>query len=388
MVKAKKGVMKILFFIDGLIAGGKERRLLELLKGIKSGFNVEFELVVMNREIHYQEVFDLGIKVHYLIRKTKKDASVFSKFYKICKSFKPDIIHCWDSMTAVYSIPASKLLNIKLVNGMVVDAPERFNFFNRYWFRVKFAFLFSDIIIGNSKAGLKAYHAPSRKSTYIYNGFDFKRIKSIEEPGTVKTRFKIKSPVVVLMVGAFGDRKDYDSFVDAAKIICTKREGVEFIAVGDGKNFERISGKINGNTNDRIKLLGRQSDVESIINISDICVLTTNIKVHGEGISNSILEYMALGKPVIASSGGGTNEIVEDSTTGFLINPLSPGELAEKIEILIDDPERRARFGQAGLEKIKTKFSIDLMVNEYISLYESICKNELYIVKTNEHFNN
>src|SRR6185295_16931299 len=152
--------MKVLFFIDGLIAGGKERRLLELMKEIKSGFNVEFELVVMNREIHYQQVFELGIKIHYLIRKTKKDTSIFNKFYKICKSFKPDIIHCWDSMTAVYSIPASKLLKIKLINGMVVDAPERFNFSNKYWLRTKFAFLFSDIIIGNSKAGLRAYHAP------------------------------------------------------------------------------------------------------------------------------------------------------------------------------------------------------------------------------------
>jgi hypothetical protein len=101
MVKAKERGMKILFFIDGLIAGGKERRLLELMKGIKSGFDVEFELAVMNADIHYREVFDLGIKVHYLIRKTKKDASVFYKFYKICKNFRPDIIHCWDSMTAV-----------------------------------------------------------------------------------------------------------------------------------------------------------------------------------------------------------------------------------------------------------------------------------------------
>ena len=364
--------MKILFFIDGLIAGGKERRLLELMKGIKTGFDVEFELVVMNRDIHYRQVFDLGIKIHYLIRKTKKDASVFYKFYKICKSFKPDIIHCWDSMTAVYSIPASKLLKIKLINGMVVDAPERFNFSDKYWLRTKFAFLFSDIIIGNSKAGLKAYHAPLKRSVYIYNGFDFKRVKNIEAPEIVKSKFNIKSSIVVLMVGAFGDRKDYDSFIEAAKIICDEKNDIEFIAVGDGKNFERISEKIGQNMNGRIKLLGRQSDVESIINISDICVLTTNVKIHGEGISNSILEYMAMGKPVIASCGGGTNEIVEDSVTGFLINPLSPRELAEKIETLIDNPELRTKLGRAGMEKIKSTFSIDLMVGEYISLLRMV----------------
>ena len=369
--------MKVLFFIDGLIAGGKERRLVELMKGIKSGFEVEFEVVVMNPEVHYRQVFELGITIHYLIRKTKKDASVFYKFYKICKNFEPDIIHCWDSMTAVYSIPASKLLRIKLINGMVADAPERFGFSNKGWLRTKFAFFFSDVIIGNSKAGLKAYHAPVKKSAYIYNGFDFKRVKNIEMPQTVRNKFNIRSQVVVLMVGAFGDRKDYDSFVEAAKIVCRNKNDIEFIAVGDGKNFKRISEKIGGDMNGRIKLLGKQSDVESIINISDICILTTNMKVHGEGISNSILEYMAMGKPVIASYGGGTNEIVEDSVTGFLINPLSPRELAEKIEVLINNPELRARLGRAGMETVKSKFSLDSMVSEYISLYQSVLNNKL-----------
>ena len=86
------------------------------MKGIKLKPNIEFELVVMSNEIHYKEVFNWGIKIHYLIRKTKKDLSVFNKFYKICKQYNPDIVHCWDSMTAIYTIPACKLLNIKLVN--------------------------------------------------------------------------------------------------------------------------------------------------------------------------------------------------------------------------------------------------------------------------------
>lgn len=361
--------MRILFFIDGLIAGGRERRLVELMKGIKTNPGVEFELVVMNDEIHYKQVFELGIKIHYLIRTTKKDVSAFFKFYRICKAYRPDIIHCWDSMTAIYAIPASRLLHIKLINGMVSDAPARFS--NGFRIRTKIAFFFSSIIVGNSKAGLKAYKASQKKSLHIYNGFDFKRIKQIQEPGVVRAKFKINSQVVVLMVGAFGDRKDYDTFIEAAKLVCKRKKEVEFIAVGDGKNLDRISEKIGVDANGRIKLLGRQSDVESIINVSDICVLTTNITVHGEGISNSILEYMAMGKPVIASLGGGTNEIVEDSKTGFLINPFDPKELAEKIEIFMDDPGLRNKFGQAGKERVCTKFSIDHMISEYISLYKN-----------------
>src|SRR5665647_1342755 len=117
--------MRILFFINNLAAGGKERMLIELMKGIKLRQNIEFELIVMSREIHYQEVFHLDIKIHYLIRSIKKDLTVSYKFYNICKNYKADIVHCWDGMTAVIAVPACKLLNIKFVNGMVADTPVK-----------------------------------------------------------------------------------------------------------------------------------------------------------------------------------------------------------------------------------------------------------------------
>ena len=129
---------------------------------------------------------------------------------------------------------------------------------------------------------------------------------------------------------------------------------------------------IGSEQRDKIKLLGRQYNVESFISISDIGVLTTNSKVHGEGISNSILEYMALEKPVIASSGGGTNEIVEDQSTGFLISPASPEELSEKIEILLNSAELRKKMGIAGKQRINNIFSIEKMVHHYISIYKDL----------------
>jgi glycosyltransferase involved in cell wall biosynthesis len=372
--------MKILFSTDTLTSGGKERRLIELMKGLKSIPGIDFELAVMSEDIHYREVFDLGIKIHYIIRKRKKDLSVFSKFYKICKDYRPDIVHCWDSMSAVYLVPTCKLLNIKFVNGIVVDTPKKQNFSNKDWLRAKLTFPFSHIIVGNSRAGLAAYRAPKRKSVCVYNGFSFERTKNIGDPGDIRAKFNVKARYVVLMVGAFGVRKDYDSFVDAAMIICEKRRDIEFIAVGDGESFDRISQKIDARFKENIRLLGRQSDIESIISISDICVLATNSRVHGEGISNSILEYMALGKPVIASIGGGTNEIVEDGKTGILINPLDPAGLAGKIEILINDPGLRDQMGRAGKERIQQYFSIDKMVNTFISIYQDSMQNSKTVV--------
>jgi glycosyltransferase involved in cell wall biosynthesis len=370
--------MRILFFIDCFVAGGKERRLLELMKVLKTKHDagLEFELAVMDTEIHYKEIFDLGIKIHYLIRKTKKDISIFGKLYGLCKSFKPDVIHCWDSMTVVYSVPICRLLGIKLVNGMVVDAPVT-TITNKRWLRAQLTFPFSNIIIGNSQAGLRAYHAPVKKSVCIYNGFNFERLTKVEDPDVIKSKFNIRSAFVVLMVGSFEKKKDYESYVEAAKILCDKRKDVEFIAVGNGKRFAGISEKAGAFLNDKIKLIGSQLNVESIINISDVCVLMTNSKVHGEGISNSVLEYMAMGKAVVASSGGGTNEIIEGNKTGFLVSPSNPLELSEKIEMLINDIDLRTRMGAAGRLRIENHFSINKMVDNFISVYKNFAVNSV-----------
>jgi glycosyltransferase involved in cell wall biosynthesis len=373
MVKTNPITVKVLFFIDSMIAGGKERRLTELMKSFKTKPGVEFELVVMNKDIHYKEVFDLGIKIHYLIRKTKKDLSVFKQFYTICKQSKPDLVHCWDSMTAVYSIPACKLLGIKFVNGMIVDAPQKQNVFNKYWLRAKMTFLFSNIIIGNSKAGLEAYSVPKRKSFFIYNGFNFNRTNNIISAETIRAELAIKTQYVVGMVATFSEYKDYKTYFNAAQQILAKRNDVSFLAIGADTDSASAKAFIDDKYADNFRLLGKRTGVESLINAIDVCVLST----FTEGISNSILEYMAMGKPVVASEGGGTNEIVEDNSTGFLVKQSDPGELVTKIDILLNNAALRKKMGTEGQQRIRTVFSIDHMCNEYIELYEMVIKNKL-----------
>jgi glycosyltransferase involved in cell wall biosynthesis len=365
--------MKILFFTDTLNAGGKERRLTELMKALISRKDIEFELVVMSNEIHYKEVLDLGIKIHYIIRKTKNDISVFFRFLKLCRNLRPDIIHCWDSMTAVYLVPASKLLNIKLVNGMVVDSPVRQNVLNKYWLRGRLTFPFSDAIVGNSKAGVLAYKAPLKKSIVIYNGFNFSRIKNLISKDTVKEQIGLDSDsgYIVGMVASFSHYKDYPTYFEAARILLKKRKDITFLAIGNETDSAESQKLIEKENSAHFRLLGKRSGIESIVNLMDICVLST----FTEGISNSILEYMALGKPVIATSGGGTNEIVADLKTGFLIGTSNPEELAEKIELLLDNVKLREGMGLAGKEWIVKYFSIDLMINKYINLYNDLLKN-------------
>jgi len=202
---------------------------------------------------------------------------------------------------------------------------------------------------------------------------DLRRFEKLKDPSIVFREIfgtRAKRPFVIGMVAQFdAERKDYGTLIQAAKFLIPSNDSLMFVLVGDGPDFDKIKASIPDSLLNKIIFTGKQSDVESIVNIFDIGILLTNTKLHGEGISNSIIEYMALGKPVIATRSGGTDELVEDQKTGFLISPFGSAELIEKMTILINDSELRSKMGQAGKERIHKCFSIDKMVNKFISVY-------------------
>jgi glycosyltransferase involved in cell wall biosynthesis len=362
--------MKILFFIDTLGSGGKERRMVELIKALNTVPEVDVEIIVMSSDIHYQEILDMDIKIHSLIRKTRKDIFVFYRLFKICKTSSPDLLHCWDSMTAIYAAPICSILGIKLINGMIIDAPTKQNIFNKDWLRAKITFPFSSIIIGNSQAGLNSYNAPLKKSRIIYNGFNFNRLNGLKDANQQKKELNVSSLFVIGMVASFSIKKDYKTFFEAANLLLNKGIDITFLVIGsntDSDESQFLAGKLH---KEQFRFLGKRNDIESIVNIMDICILAT----FTEGISNSILEYMSLGKPVIATSGGGTNEIVIDNKTGFLCEVSNPADLAAKIEILLNNFELRKTFGLNGKRRIHDAFSISSMTSKYILAYSSINK--------------
>lgn len=361
--------MRILFFIDVFSRGGKERRLTELMKILKSSPDFDFELAVMNEDIQFEEIYSLDIRIHFLTRKTKKDLSVIPRLYRICRNFNPDIIHCWDSMTAVYCMPVCKFLGIKLVNGMVTNAPSSDQaVYQKTLLRARITFPFSDVIVGNSRAGLKSYNAPAGKSNIIYNGFNFERLENLADPASIRDQLNIKTKHIVGMVATFSEKKDYRTYFGAAQIILTLRNDVTFLAIGQDTDSEISRSYIKQENHGFFRLLGSKTGIESYINAMDICVLST----FTEGISNSILEYMALMKPVVASSGGGTNEIIEDGKTGFLVRQSDSNELAEKINILLSNEQLRIKMGLAGKTSVQNNFSIEKMVSSYITLYKNL----------------
>ncbi|MDF9796754.1 glycosyltransferase involved in cell wall biosynthesis [Catalinimonas alkaloidigena] len=365
--------MKVLTITDSFHTGGKERRLIELLKGLIKR-NIECELIVLSDVVQYEELYDLGIPIHFLKRTYKKDISIFKKIYSIIKKSDPDIVQSWATMASIYVTPIVKLLNIKFVNATIADAPSHKSFFDQSMLRKKVTFPFSHAIVGNSMAGLKAYNAPLTKSYAFHNGFDLRRIGNLIPKEDIRQKFNIKTKFVVGMVGKFEDRKDYTTYINAAVKIVQERNDITFLAIGDGNNLKNTQKLVDEKLRDRIIFTGRQTKVESIINLFDIGVLTTNDKLHGEGISNAILEYMVLAKPVVASKGGGTSEIIEDQKTGFIIRPYDVEELVRKIALLIEDETLRLKMGEASAQRIHEHFSLEKMTDSYLNLYKSLVK--------------
>jgi glycosyltransferase involved in cell wall biosynthesis len=137
-----------------------------------------------------------------------------------------------------------------------------------------------------------------------------------------------------------------------------------------------VKNSVPAEFSDKIIFLGKRNDVESIVNLFDVGVLLTNSKIHGEGISNSIIEYMALGKPVIATLGGGTNEAVINNENGFLINKEDSDALIRCIQKLKNDKNLRSNFGRKSKELAYSIFNFQIMTDNYVNMYNEVSKSK------------
>lgn len=123
---------------------------------------------------------------------------------------------------------------------------------------------------------------------------------------------------------------------------------------------------------DRVVFKGFVTNILEEFPAVDIAVLATNTDVHEEGISNSLVEAMAMGIPVIATRGGGTNEVITDRITGILVDNKNIGQLAAVLEELIVSPRIRGSLAVAGQEFVIKHFSYEAFLKKYIGVYESI----------------
>ncbi|TYR36843.1 glycosyltransferase [Sphingobacterium phlebotomi] len=366
--------MKILYFIENLRSGGKERRLLELLIYIKQTTSYSIVLVLMDDWVDYPYLQKMNISYVALGRtRLKKDPLVFKRFYDIVQKTKPDIIHTWGPTATFYAIPTKILTRRRLVANIISNAKKSYDPLSFKHLVYKMGFLFSDVILSNSKAGLKAYGVDDNpKSNFIYNGVRLERFNVKIDEDVYRRSLGINDKKIILMVASTAKNKDYDLLIDIAIESQKKKSEIFFLAVGRGPELGRLKSRVAKSKLSNIIFLGGRTDVEELISIADICVLFTNNAIHGEGISNSLIEYMAMSKPVISTDRvGGTSEVIDEGETGF-IAISSASNILKKIEELLASPDEIKKLGANGRQKVERRFSIDIMGQRFVDLYSEL----------------
>lgn len=354
--------MKILFLLDSLGGGGFERRMTQLIMGLSedSDYAEVYVLLPQNPRIIRKDALEYHCTYLYY-------TSSFDIIKKI-KGVRPDVIHSCSPVKSLFINIYKLFYKTKYVTGFVADA-NRPPLLSKKNVGFLFSYVFSDAIVGNSKAGIEAYRCPSKKSHVIYNGFDPKRLEIDMAEDLDKIRKSNK--VVVSMVAALRDDKDYKAYIDTAKAMGDNKD-VVFLIAGLGPNEEAMKDYCKKSAIDNIIFLGYRMDVINVFKISDVSVLLSNQARHKEGVSNSIMESMAVGTPVIATTGGGTNEIIRNGIDGIIIENNRIETVRTALTKLISDAILRNSMSQSSIKRIKDEFSLITMVNNYKKLYNTI----------------
>lgn len=360
---------KVLFITDTLGAGGAERQLAllarhlppEWRKSIWSMGDGAYATVLRN--------WHVPVEIHQ--RSRHNDVRPLFSLWSTIVGWRPDLVHSWGWMTSAFAAPLCRVFHIPFVDGSlrIGWAPRE------HYYRARIAFRLADRVIANSFAGLKACNIPSGKGRVIYNGFDPERL-----PLTRCTN-RSQFPFRVVMAARMTPVKDFRTFINVARFASNDGQDRKwhFSAIGDGiQKAELLEHASNLIRNGIMSFPDARLEVLPYINLAHAGVLLTNPNLGQEGCSNTIMEYMFCGLPVICSNTGGNRELVINGETGFIIPSNDENAIVEKLEFLRSNPEIAQKMGEAGRQRALSEFSVEKMVNNTIKVYEEALTNASY----------
>ena len=357
----------LLLVIDSLRAGGAERQMVELIKGLdKNKFNIHL-YCLSKQENSYEDLVDkLGITINYYTRKYKYDLirPVFEIKDYIHQN-RIDVVQTFLNLGSLIGVAASRLAGKKVICSAIREGKDSDW---KLMISKKVLAVFSDVYVSNSWAGFNNRFKKIKPNfKVIYNGIDFSRFEKQIDVESLKDDLALTGKRHVIgMIASLSPYKDHITLLNAAKIVISKHPDACFLVVGDGAQRESLELLANSNgIEDHVIFAGYRSDVDQIYKVLDIFVLLTNTDLHQEGISNAILEAMVVGVPVIATAGGGTDELIDHNENGIIIAPKSINEAAEAILNLLENKSFSEQLSKNAQEKVFTNFGLDRYVEEY-----------------------
>ncbi len=180
--------------------------------------------------------------------------------------------------------------------------------------------------------------------------------------------------MVTIVANLRSEVKNHSMFLQSARFVADAVREVEFVIAGEGELLEKLRSEATDlGIGPIVRFIGSCKNVPAVLSISEVCVLSSR----SEGFSNAILEYMAAGKPVVATRVGGAAEAIVDGETGFLVESNDAQAMAERIIDLLENPHKAKALGDAGRKRVKELFSKEAQLNKTRELYtELLAKNK------------
>ena len=359
--------MRILHVITTLDTGGAERLIVDLLPLLnKKEYQVDLLLFNGVETPFKKELVAKDIKIYELsnINDVYDRKPIYNPLNIIkLRSFlcEYDIIHTHNTACQIF-VPIARLLSKSQVKLVTTEHNSTGRRRSIWWLRLLDKWIYSKydeiVCIGDStRDNLIHYLGRECQTHIIYNGIDihrfFRLIKDISQ----------QSHFVITMVAGFRPQKDQDTLIKAFKYLPNE---YRLQLVGEGVREDQLKLLCNElNLEERVLFMGARMDVPSILEQSDVVVLSS----HWEGLSLSSIEGMASGRPFVASDVDGLRDVV--SGAGVLFPHGDEKALAESIQQLCENPSYYTEVAQACQNRAK-EYDISVMADKYDQLYKEL----------------
>lgn len=373
--------VRLLFTIDSLGFGGAERQLVELVKGLihEEGYEIHIVCLLKTDEGYMGLVSSLGLHIHYIERSFKYDLlGLVIAVTRYIRTHRIDLVHTFMTLGSLVGCLAAKLTSRPVVCSAIRDGKDQSL---RAKYSKQFLAKIADRFVANSRAGFANRFKKIRPHfRVVYNGIDLPRFSEKAESGQIlREDLKLidKGPVIG-MVGSLSRNKDQGTLLRAAPRVLASFPDAIFLLVGDGErrsSLEALATEIGIRQN--VIFTGFRRDVDQLYSLMDVCVLLTNNRIHLEGISNALTEAMAMSLPVIASAGGGTDELIQHEENGLIVEPHNPEKTAAALlHLLLIPAEERQRLAASSRQRVQKLFGLNRYVQEYKTLYIECLTNK------------
>lgn len=368
-MKAGFDKIRIAHVSASLHYGGKENGVVNLVNGLDPDLFECYIFTYVRGGALAKRVDPERCRVVELGDKLGGDYRLYFKLARVFRRYRIHIAHTHSWATTMEGIIGARMAGVPIIihgehGTMKTETRLHIQIQRRLWRATDQVLSVSEVLRENLH---KKFVFPKERIRVVANGVDLSRFNLSHNGVDYKARLGL--PANALTVGAIGrvvPVKAYPVLLEACKLVFQEVPNAHLLLVGDGPLLDRlVQWALDNAMANRVHFLGSRKDVPEILRGLDVYVLSSE----SEGMSNTILEAMASGRPVIATAVGGNPELVVDGETGLLVPPNDPPAMAAAITKLLGEPQLRKQMGESGRRRVEEKFSLEVMVRNYAKVY-------------------